>query len=77
MLDKKKREIKEGDILKCFHFIGARNKKHYMYKIAAIKNGKLVAMDIEELLEKGKEKAHTCPLEALCSDTEIIQERFI
>lgn len=25
-------EIREGDILKVYHFTGARNKKHYMYK---------------------------------------------
>lgn len=30
--DKTGREIMQGDILKVFHFIGARNKRHYMYK---------------------------------------------
>lgn len=32
MKDKHNREIQEFDLLKVFHFIGARNKKHYMYK---------------------------------------------
>lgn len=32
LYDKKGREIMHGDILKVFHFIGARFKKHYMYK---------------------------------------------
>jgi len=30
--DEKGREIKEFGLLKIFHFIGARRKKHYMYK---------------------------------------------
>jgi len=30
--DKHGREIKVGDVLKVFHFVGARRKRHYMYK---------------------------------------------
>ena len=30
--DKHGREIKVGDVLKVFHFIGQRKKRHYMYK---------------------------------------------
>ena len=30
--DKNGKEIRIGDVLKVFHFIGARRKKHYMYK---------------------------------------------
>jgi hypothetical protein len=30
--DKTGREIMQGDVLKVFHFVGARNKRHYMYK---------------------------------------------
>lgn len=33
LLDKNNRQIMPGDVVKVFHFIGARNKKHYMYKI--------------------------------------------
>ena len=33
--DKNDREIKLGDTLKVFHFIGARRKRHYMYKQVA------------------------------------------
>lgn len=33
-LDKFGRQILPGDILKVFHFIGARRKRHYMYKQA-------------------------------------------
>ena len=30
--DKTGREIMQGDVLKVFHFVGRRNKHHYMYK---------------------------------------------
>ena len=33
--------IEEFDVLKVFHFIGAHRKKHYMYKVAVMWNGKL------------------------------------
>lgn len=32
--DEKGREIRPGDVLKVFHFVGARRKRHYMYKQA-------------------------------------------
>lgn len=32
--DEHGREIKIGDVLRVFHFIGARRKHHYMYKQA-------------------------------------------
>ena len=31
-VDEKENEIKEFDVLKVFHFIGARRKRNYMYK---------------------------------------------
>jgi hypothetical protein len=40
-VDKYGREIEEFDVIKVFHFIGARRKKHYMYKIAIKYNGDL------------------------------------
>ena len=39
--DKKGNVIREFDIIKIFHFIGARSKKYYMYKIAGTKDHKL------------------------------------
>lgn len=30
--DKNRRPIMVGDVLKVFHFVGARRKRHYMYK---------------------------------------------
>lgn len=32
LLDKNGREIMVGDLLKVYHFTGARKKRHYMYK---------------------------------------------
>ena len=34
LYDKRGIPIQDGDVLKVFHFTGARNKKYYMYKIA-------------------------------------------
>lgn len=34
LYDKNRREIKIGDVLKVYHFTGARRKKYYMYKQA-------------------------------------------
>jgi hypothetical protein len=41
ILDKNGIPIEEFDVLKVFHFIGARKKKYYMYKLAVMCNGKL------------------------------------
>lgn len=32
LYDKNRRQIEVGDVLKIFHFIGARKKRYYMYK---------------------------------------------
>lgn len=41
ILDKKGRKVEHGDLLKVFHFIGARRKKYYMYKIVTQSRGEL------------------------------------
>lgn len=46
-LDRKGKRIYEYDLLKCFHFIGARNKKHYMYKYVTVKDGHLYALHLD------------------------------
>jgi len=38
VLDKNQRRIMPDDVLKVFHFTGARRKKYYMYKIAIAYN---------------------------------------
>lgn len=34
LFDKNKRKIEPGNVLKVFHFVGARRRRHYMYKQA-------------------------------------------
>jgi len=46
IFDKKGKEIKEFDVIKIFHFIGARRKKHYMYKWVRLVDGVLVGMHL-------------------------------
>lgn len=68
------KRIEDGFILRVFHFIGARKKKHFMYKIASrLPTGRMLAIDISELYELGKTDAHSCPLEC-CSEIEILQD---
>lgn len=73
--DKRGRRISAGAVLKVYHFTGARRKRYFMYKVAAIRNGALLAMDITELVTKGFEHAHACRMEALpLNGTEVISE---
>lgn len=46
IFDKTGKEIKEFAMLKFFHFIGARRKKHYMYKWVRVVDGCLVGMHL-------------------------------
>jgi len=73
-LDKKGHEIEEGDVIKVFHFIGARKKKHYMYKVIIKKQERLLCYCISELALKGKELGHSCPIECTSQENrEIVQ----
>jgi hypothetical protein len=44
--DKHGRQIHEFDVIKVDHFIGAQNKKHYMYKWVRVRNGELYALHL-------------------------------
>lgn len=44
--DKHGKEIHEFDLLKVFHFTGARRKKHYMYKWVSVKMGHLYGLHL-------------------------------
>ena len=71
--DKNGREIRPGDVLKTLHFIGPQKKKFYMYKVAVDSPRGILAFDIGSLALKGPINAHSCPLKALSSDTEIVE----
>ena len=45
--DQTGKEIKEFALLRFFHFVGARKKKHYMYKWVNVVMGKYVALHLE------------------------------
>jgi hypothetical protein len=52
IVDKNGIPIEECDILKVFHFIGARKKKYYMYKMAILRDGKLYGAHLNSLTLK-------------------------
>lgn len=51
--DKKGIEIRPGDVLKVFHFVGARNKQHYMYKVVHQIDGYLYAAHAHTIYLEG------------------------
>ena len=56
--DKNGREIKVGDTLKIFHFVGARRKKYYMYKyvhsVVLLSGGKSAYLKVKHLSPEDK-----------------------
>jgi hypothetical protein len=48
LYDQKGKEIHEFDVLKIFHYIGARRKKCYMYKWVRIIDGTLAGMHLTD-----------------------------
>lgn len=78
LYDKNKRPIKEGDVLKVFHFTGARNQKMFMYKIAGIDRGELAGFCASDLLleAEGKHRynlSYNSDPRGVLKDTEIVQ----
>lgn len=69
--DKNRRPVLVGDVLKVFHFIGARKKRYYMYKVAMKRGDGLRAVDVTEL-GQGVKDPHSCPMSAL-GEFEIVQ----
>jgi hypothetical protein len=76
--DKDGRRIEPGDVLKVFHYVGARRKRHYMYKQALrYERGRLVIshlnrVDDGEPWEIGKNFYTVLESECL-NDHEIVQ----
>jgi len=80
--DKHGRAMKEGDVLKVFHFIGAQRKRYFMYKqIVGTRmlgglNGKpkVPYFDVSHLsMDGGKENYTIGMTEGVLSDYEILQ----
>jgi hypothetical protein len=71
--DIKGREIREGDLLREFHFTGFNRKKYYMYKLAFLLDGKYWrAAHIHEIPQKGLGINGSVPLELVAPHAEII-----
>ena len=80
--DKHGRAMKEGDVLRVFHFIGARRKRHFMYKqivgtrLLGVLNGnpKVHYFDVSHLnMDGGKDNYTIGMAEGVLSDYEILQ----
>ena len=80
--DKHGRAMKEGDVLKVFHFIGARRKRYFMYKqivgtrLRGGLNGapKVHYFDVSHLnMDGGNDNYTIGTAEGVLSDYEILQ----
>lgn len=69
--DKNERPIASGDLLRTFHFIGARRKRHYLYHTALVRNGKWWMVPTDHM-DPTKIKGGGDCLIGEGSDTEII-----
>ncbi len=49
LYDEKGHEVVEGAVIRVFHFIGARRKRHYMYKQVSVSKGELYALHLGQL----------------------------
>lgn len=71
--DKNNIEIQKHDLLKIYHFTGARNKKYYMYKYVV---GNAEFSEDYFLISSLSECGHTYALKkdlGVCPDIEILQ----
>lgn len=76
IFDKTGREIKEFAVIKIFHFISARRKKHYMYKWVRVVDGYLVGMHLANAKHDSWFVLWTLANEetGIISDAEIVQQ---
>ncbi len=76
LFDKNDVPLREGDVIKMFHFTGPRKKKYFMYKVLAVDERferlGYWALDISELLLKGKDKAQGGYLLSPCPPFEVV-----
>ena len=74
--DKNGIEIREFAVIKVFHFIGARKKKHYMYKWVRLVNGHLVGMHLANADPDSwfSFRGMADPKTGIIADVEIVQQ---
>jgi hypothetical protein len=56
--------IYKGDLIRFLHFIGSRNKKHYLYHTVVEANGKLMLVPTSHLEPTKANDGGICPLDA-------------
>lgn len=70
--DKNGRPIYPGDLLKTYHFTGARRKRHYLYHTAVYKDGAMHMVPTSHLQPEEVKGGGSCLLQYGMHDTEII-----
>ena len=74
--DKTGKQINEFDVLKVFHFIGARRKRHYMYKwVRRDDKGRMAIMHLTASDEPTVPLSVCANKEGVFEDAEIMQSR--
>lgn len=74
--DKKGQEIQPYDLLKVFHFIDTKRKKHFMYKWVKELDGRLICLHMVD--DESKEMyyyllCHKADESGCCKEIEIVQ----
>lgn len=68
--DKNGYPIKEGDLVRSYHYTGARRKRYYLYHYITKRDGILWMMNIDSVFNK--HVGGCCPLKALNYKPEIL-----
>ena len=75
--DKTGKQICEFDVLKVFHFIGARRKKHYMYKWVRLNDRGELAIVHLTAPDESSVPLRACGVkDGVLEDAEIVQTRY-
>lgn len=61
-----------GDLLRSFHYIGARRKRHFLYHVAVLENDTLFAVPTSHLEPTKRNDGGKCRVKDMCDHTEII-----
>lgn len=71
-IDSTGREIRSGDLLRLFHFVGPRRKRYFQYFMAFRADGHWRAIQVYLIPEKGLSSTSGIPLHLLAGQAEII-----
>lgn len=66
-------EIHQGAILKVFHFIGSRNRKHFMYKLVGEIFKANDGSEYRKIYHLGEEGYYLKPINTLMDDSVVVQ----